>query len=221
MNRDPLPRADGDFDAWQAVFIGYLNLNGVPLGLTPAQCAAPTAPQAAWTADYAASLNPAAATPAVTAQKREARAALEAVLRPLVREIQALPTTTDEQRVAMGLHVHATGHAPAPVPSTARLATVDTSRRLQHVVHFRDSASPHSKAKPAGVLGCEIWAKVGGPPPASVAELVYLATDTATPYLAEYDIAQAGETVYYWLRWVNTRGQTGPWSEVVNATTPG
>ena len=30
--------------------------------------------------------------------------------------------------------------------------------------------------------------------------------------------AEAGKTAYYALRWVNTRGEKGPWSEVTSAT---
>jgi len=32
---------------------------------------------------------------------------------------------------------------------------------------------------------------------------------------------QAGKTVYYWLRWVNTRGEAGPWSSVASAMVVG
>jgi predicted phage tail protein len=45
--------------------------------------------------------------------------------------------------------------------------------------------------------------------------------NSGTPYLAEYTGAQAGQMVYYWLRWVNTRGEKGPWSEPVSATIAG
>ena len=43
----------------------------------------------------------------------------------------------------------------------------------------------------------------------------------ASPYLAGYDPADAGKTAHYFLRGVNTRNQTGPWSETVTATIPG
>ncbi len=29
---------------------------------------------------------------------------------------------------------------------------------------------------------------------------------------------QGGQTVYYQARWVSTRGETGPWGELVSAT---
>jgi hypothetical protein len=36
--------------------------------------------------------------------------------------------------------------------------------------------------------------------------------------VAEYTGEQAGQIAYYMLRWVNTRGDKGPWSETVAAT---
>jgi hypothetical protein len=42
-----------------------------------------------------------------------------------------------------------------------------------------------------------------------------------TPQLEEYSAAQAGQMATYWLRWVSTRGDKGPWSEPVSATIPG
>src|ERR1035437_5980154 len=54
-----------------------------------------------------------------------------------------------------------------------------------------------------------------------ISQLAYVATDSGTPYLAEYTGAQAGQMACYWLRWINTRGEKGPWSEPVSATIPG
>jgi hypothetical protein len=36
--------------------------------------------------------------------------------------------------------------------------------------------------------------------------------------MAEFDGSQAGKTAYYMLRWVSTRGETGPWSQTVSGT---
>jgi hypothetical protein len=36
-----------------------------------------------------------------------------------------------------------------------------------------------------------------------------------------FDGADANKTVTYWLRWVSTRGEAGPWSAAVSATVPG
>lgn len=98
---------------------------------------------------------------------------------------------------------------------------VDTSQRWEHRIRFRDEATPTSRAKPEGVRGMEVWCAFGPTPPASPGDCTYLATDTATPYLVELDPSKAGQTAHYLGRWVNTRGETGPWSETVSATVTG
>jgi hypothetical protein len=98
---------------------------------------------------------------------------------------------------------------------------VDTSERLQHTVSFRDSQTPDSKAKPEGYRGCQIWVFIGTEPPTSLEQLHYVATDTRTPYVLQFDAEDAGKTAYYRLRWVNPRDEPGPWSELIVATITG
>ncbi|HUU96700.1 MAG TPA: hypothetical protein VM487_13255 [Phycisphaerae bacterium] len=42
--------------------------------------------------------------------------------------------------------------------------------------------------------------------------------NTRTPYVADSDGADANKVAHYMLRWENTRGETGPWSETASAT---
>jgi hypothetical protein len=101
------------------------------------------------------------------------------------------------------------------------------SRRLQHTIDFTDDSTPTRKAKPAGVTGAEtiraaaVWERVpqsDGPPPVDPGELEFLAVDTRAPYTRDYAGAQGGKPAYYMRRWVNSRGETGPWSATVTAT---
>ena len=180
-----------------------------------------TAAVATWSTAYPAHNAAAAAATAATTNKDQARTVIESLTRPLIQQLQASPKVTNAQRNTMKITVRATTRTRASVPQTAPMATADTSRRLQHIIDFRDSASPKSKAKPAGVAGCEIWGKVGSPAPTDISQMAYVATDSGTPYLAEYTGAQAGQMACYWLRWINTRGEKGPWSEPVSATIAG
>jgi hypothetical protein len=77
---------------------------------------------------------------------------------------------------------------------------------------------PTSKAKPEDVMGAEISLKIGEPEPLDPDEMRILALDTATPYVATFKGEDAGKTAYYRLRWVNTRGEKGPWSQLYSAT---
>lgn len=107
------------------------------------------------------------------------------------------------------------------VPTTAPTAMIEQTNRLQHTIHFANSTTPTSKAKPAGVRGCQIWVKIGTAPPVSASDLQDLATDTRTPYVAGFDQVDAIKTADDWLRWENTKGETGPWSAVMSATITG
>jgi hypothetical protein len=53
------------------------------------------------------------------------------------------------------------------------------------------------------------------------AQLTYLGNASASPQMEEFTGAQAGQSVCYWLRWVNTRSEKGPWSEPVIVTIAG
>ncbi len=63
--------------------------------------------------------------------------------------------------------------------------------------------------------------KVGTPLPTSTSALAFVTLDTRTPHTIAFEGTDANKTVTNWLRWVSTRGATGPWSAAVSATVPG
>jgi len=60
--------------------------------------------------------------------------------------------------------------------------------------------------------------KIGGTPPVDAKELKYLVSDTKTPHIVHFNSEGAGKTAHYWLRWLNTRYEPGPWSETISIT---
>jgi hypothetical protein len=221
MATDFIPGSDADFNVWMRNFLNYANANPTALGiiaddLTPLQEAATD-----FETNLDASIAAQASAQGAVRKKDDSRVTLEALLRPFARRLQATATVKDSHRQSLGLNVKSTTRTAAAVPTSRPVATVDTSQRLRHVISFVDEQTPGSRAKPAGVMGCEIWVKVGPTPPLDVSECRYLATDTATPYTAEYDGADGGKIAHYLLRWVNTRGERGPWSQTVSATITG
>jgi hypothetical protein len=217
MASDYIPGPDGSFDAWQVNFTSYVSANTAALGLLPADVTPLTDAQTAWTPAYSGHMTAAAAAASARQAKDDERAVFEGAIRPLVKRLQASATVTDAQRLAMGITVRDASPTPVGPPTTRPVANIDTSERLRHTVHFTDEASPTSKAKPAGVMGCEVWVKVGEPPSVP-SELTFLALDTRTPYVADYASTDAGQSAHYMLRWVNSRGEKGPWSQTVSAT---
>lgn len=217
---DFIPPSDADFNTWQVNFVTYASANLAALGLTAPDLAPITAGQTAWASAYAAHTAAQASAQAARETKDEARADYVTAVRALVRRLQASPDVTDDERFALGINVRA-DRSPATVPTSRPVGSVSVTDRLRHTVAFVDEATPTSKAKPAGVMGCEIWVKVGATPPVDPSELRFLGLDTRTPYVAEYEGEDAGKPAHYMLRWVNKQGDAGPWSATVTATIPG
>jgi len=45
-----------------------------------------------------------------------------------------------------------------------------------------------------------------------VEEMNFQGTCSASPFVVKFDSAKAGKIAWYWLRWVNRKGEAGPWS---------
>jgi hypothetical protein len=52
------------------------------------------------------------------------------------------------------------------------------------------------------------------------AYLSYSEFNTKPPFTLSFHGEQRGKTVYFALRWENTTGEKGPWSEIENAIIP-
>ena len=215
--RDYIPDSDADLKLWLRNFLNSANANLAALGLVAADLEPIAAAADTFDITIDKSVTAQAGARAAIEDKASARAVIEALVRPLARRLQATETIKDSHRQALGLNIRSTSRTLPATPTTRPVGTIDTSQRLQHTLSFVDENTPSSRAKPDGVAGCEIWVKVGDVP-VDPTELAYLATDTRTPYTAVFDGADAGKIAHYMLRWVNKRGERGPWSQTVSAT---
>lgn len=214
---DYLPGPDADYQAWVTNFVTYANANLAALGLVAADMLPVTTNQLAFNNGFSAHIAAKNAAMAAKQTKDESRVALTGAIRPLVRRLQASPAVSDAERAALGITVR-TPSAPIGPPITAPLVSIECGQRLQHTLRFVDASTPTRRAKPPGVMGVEIWNKVGTTPPVGEGELRFVAVDTSAPYVLDFDAVEGGKTAYYWLRWVNPTGERGPWSEQAAAT---
>lgn len=123
---------------------------------------------------------------------------------------------SDADKKLMGLNVpDRIATAPA-TPLTSLDVWVKADGNQQHWLRFREGGSL-MKARPKGMLGCEIWYKKGGDEPLGDEGWEYVATATSTPYKVVFEMNELGLRVYYRLRWINTRGKHGQWSTLVSA----
>jgi hypothetical protein len=98
------------------------------------------------------------------------------------------------------------------VPFTAPVGKVSFTARLQHTLHISDETMPQNNQKPQGVVGCEIWVNIGPECPADSNEFTYLVTVATTIYTYVVPPTDA-KIVHYLLRWINIRGEYGPWGK--------
>ena len=212
------PAGDTQFTAAVNDFITYANANLAAIGLVAADMTPLTTAFTDWETKYATHVTSQATALADAQAKDEARVAVRFALRVIVAKAEGSGALDNAERLALHLTVPDPIRTPVTAPTSRPVGKVDTSQRLQHTVSFQDELTPTSRAKPPGVLGCEIWVKIGGTPPGDASEVSFLATDTRSPYVALFDSGQAGQVAHYMLRWVSTRAEPGPWSETVSAT---
>lgn len=215
---DYIPSSDPEFDLWQATFVKTTKVNLTAWGISAERQTVLESKQSIWNTAFSKASNKQNRTAADVQAKSDAGDDFKKEIRNFTSEFLAFNSlVSDSDRTLMGLTVKSGTRTATPVPATSPLATVDFSVRLQHTLHVSDQATPQSKAKPAGVHGCEVWVKLGGDAPKDASELSYLGVSTTNSYTTSYEGKQANTMAYYWLRWVNTRGEHGPWSTTVSS----
>lgn len=214
---DFIPNADSDFNEMAVNLNTSVTDPANPLQLATTLITRFTTAFGAWTPAWTAWGFLAPQINAKLQTKDSTRLALDGVIREVNAAAQANPAVTAAQKAAADLPVHKTTRTPVGEISTSpQLQRVDNEHLLQRL-WFVDSATPTSKARPAGAAFCEIRQLIvaaGGAAPTDPAAMPFLATDTKPPYRADFDGSDVGKTAYYALRWVNTKSEPGPWGAI-------
>ncbi|MDR2651826.1 MAG: hypothetical protein LBC68_05875 [Prevotellaceae bacterium] len=219
--KDFIPRPDNKFAAWLKTLTAYLLRKAAEWNIPQAVVTDLATLAADFETALEASENPATRTKVTVQQKNEARNAAESTVRKLLKAyVNYNPAVTDADRDSMGLPIYKTTRTPAPVATTYPDFDVDSSVIRRLTIHFYDHGNKNSKAKPLGQHGAEIRWAILNTPPASLNDLSQSSFDTHTPFTLQFDENQRGLTIYFCLCWENTRGEKGPWSEIVSAIVP-
>lgn len=215
---DYIPAGDADLVQFATNFLTTASANLVALGVSADQVADVQDSADAFSSALTAHVNAQTAARAATQTKNTTRETLVQKIRMHAQQFQARPNVSDALRADLGITIPASNQTSVGAPTTRPVVSIQTGNRLQHVVNFQDEMTPTSRAKPAGVLGCEIYRFVGTVPPTSNDQYSFLSLDTATPFVANFNEADGGKTAYYIARWTNRAGDKGAWSAVASAT---
>jgi hypothetical protein len=212
-----LPRKDAGFDSVQGAIYAQVALHAAAWLIPEQAVAAIEAGRRRWNSAYSTYLDPAKRTKAVVSEKNDARRAYEAVLRPFVQGwLMHNPWVTGADRRDMSLPVYDRTPTPVAAPKSRPELEIDFSQIARHTLRVRDSESK-SAGRPAHVAGFEIWRRVGGHAQPAIDEMLLIGQATRSPHTLEYASTYRSQPAWYALRWVNTRGEKGPWSEIVSA----
>ena len=220
MARDYLPANDLVFLDWYTNFVTYLGANAARLGITPEQVAALDTELTVFTGALSSYHTLRDQTSAASKGRTEKRVSATSAVRPVVSQVQSNPNTTQADRDMLRIPTRDGSMEAAELEADDNKphAVIDIRQRLRHVLHIENqSTTTTSKGKPAGVVGAEIWRKIGDPPQTDedyqLVEMVLKSRHTI-----EYPLSDGNKQVHYRLRWVNAKGEKGAWGEVESAT---
>jgi hypothetical protein len=217
---DIIPPGDPAYNQFVNQFIPQVASNAATYGLTVGEGTAMTSQLTAWNDAYADHQAKDAAAQAATAAKNTNKIDLSALVRPAIQKIQNNATISDENRQLAALPIPDRTPTRAPVPTTKPVVQVQMLEHFQHILTWRDEATPKSKAKPKGVRGAQIRVHIGPNPPADPADFTLVPMCSKPKYLYVHRAEDAGKTAYYALRWENRLAEPGPWSDIIAATIP-
>lgn len=100
-----LPIKEAELGQWTAHFVTQATALQASIGITTGQIAALTAANSAWIAALSAATAEATRSKPTIVTKNTTRDAVIAIIRPLVREIQSYPGTTNTMRSQLGITV--------------------------------------------------------------------------------------------------------------------
>jgi hypothetical protein len=125
------------------------------------------------------------------------------------------PLADANERKSLRINVADTIPTAPGIPDSPPTCMINAGQRLRPTIDFRNATTPTRRRKPPGVLGVEIHIKItspGEPAPLDPAKFAYHGMATASPYRIDVAGTDGNRIVHYILRWLNTRGQKGPWS---------
>jgi len=220
MPSDFIPKDRASFDEWAWVFKEYVTANYAALGLTAAQKDEIVNAVLASHSSFVDKQEKENIYRGAVGKDRENVKIAEQVLRKYSRFLQGRPQTTDTVREGLGLTVRDKQPTPVGVPDIAPELEIDFSQRLQHKVHAgTNPQNEQLNKKPKGVASIELRKKVGEAP-TGPNDMQTTAIMTSSPAVIDLT-GQAGKIVYYVARYLNTKGQPGPWGEVESAEVTG
>jgi hypothetical protein len=217
-SKDVVPHADGKFHVWQMLLMENVGKQLTNWKIPEEEFQKIKELQLQWNKCYEIAANRHNRTSADVCAKNDARQAYEKPLRNFIGfYLASRPYISNAEREILGLTIRSERRKAPVEPQSFPVATVLILQGAIHRIKVSDSKTPHKKAKPYSIQGFEVWMKTGAEPVHTELDFSYQGTFTRTPCQLNHAKLPSGTPVQYRLRWVNTRGEAGPWSATYQA----
>ena len=215
-----LPTREADLLDWCQSFYRNLASDPTVFGLQEADVADYKAMLDAFAQSHATASDPATRTGPAIERKDADKSALRRLSQSVVRQIQARPQTTDEQRRLLDITVP--DRKPTPHPAPSGMPDVQVVMAVRHTISLKIRREDGGRGRPVGTIGANVYYAVSPTVPTTSAGWTHAGQATRMGHqIALPESTPAGATVWIAANWYNGRGETGPLSDAVTTNLPG
>jgi hypothetical protein len=129
-------------------------------------------------------------------------------------------TNTDLQEMGLPPRSEGGGGQPSPISKDAPEVHVELSDPGEVTVHVYPKGKKLGAGKEDGQHGFECGTYVGTEPPKDWEDLNESFFSTRSYIVLKFKYSQRGQTLWFAVRWENTRGEKGPWSIIFAVIIP-
>lgn len=217
-----IPSKDAELDVWCENFATYIKGDPAAYGLSAADAVVIENQYIIFHDAYVAAVNPSTRTKLTVAEKDGEKVTLLQIVRSYAAQIRANQGVSDQAKAAIGLNIPDPTPTPIPVPTSTPELSITLCSNSVHQLSVSDSLTPTKKAKPYGVVGCQLVAlETTSPSNAPMESAPTLAIVTTADYAINTAPMTPGKWAHYRARWFNRRGEFGPWGAEITFVVPG
>lgn len=212
-----LPTQESALDAWLANFSARISAAPASYRLTPMDAAEIAAAVDDWHKAYLVATSPATRTVPSVADKRGQKKIVVRVVRSFAARIRADESISNELKINLGLKLRPRRGEPVPTPEGIPVLAVRRLAVGMHELRAMDSDTRPSRGKPPRVASIMVYRAVGETPARSPIDADFLTLSTRVAFASTFTHADHGKTATYFARWINSKGEAGPWSIAMSA----
>lgn len=208
-----IPARDAEARDWYNNFATIVSANVLALGLATGDVTTISGVANNFNTAFLTASNPVTRTSASIAAKNAAKNNASFIIRPYAMRINSNPAVSNSLRQQLGITIRDRNPSRQPAPVTQPLLSVVNATPGEHLVRFADALTPASRRKPVFAISMQLYRAITEDAPApNPSTAVFVGNFSSNPVRTANNPDDAGRTATYFGRWINRRGEPGPWS---------